>query len=249
MARFSLFFISGLIAFGIYLAIVLFLIFQFINETKEAKKYSARKPEISFSVALLEEKKEAKKIAKTNKMVEKQIKEIPKKEESASRTPIVGLGVKKLFLQVEAKKPIPKEALEIQSENDKIAKKKKAKESTLKKEDTLSKELEQIMANLNLKKTITFSVNDGEFDEFYAKIQEILASEWNPIRSFEEYSADVEITITNKGSFSYKIIKSSSNIDFDKALKEFLDIMLSREFPKFEGGDKTNIMVTFKTEV
>ena len=249
MANFFSFVFSGFLAFFIYFCIVFFLIFQFLQDTKEVKKYSAKKPEISFSVALLEEKKETKKIAKTQKVVEKKIKDIPKKEEAASKTPIAGLGIKKLFSQVEAKKPVPKEALEVQSENDKIAKKKKAKESSLKKEDNLSKELEQIMANLNLKKTMSFTLSDGEFDEFYAKIHEILASEWNPMRSFDEYSADVEITITKSGVFSYKIIKFSNNADFDKSLKEFLDIMCAREFPKFEGGDKTNIIVTFKTEV
>ena len=44
-------------------------------------------------------------------------------------------------------------------------------------------------------------------------------------------------------------MRLSGDLEFDTALREFLDIMLIQEFPRYEGGNQTNIIVTFKTEV
>ncbi|MCH5322380.1 MAG: TonB C-terminal domain-containing protein [Helicobacter sp.] len=249
MANFSLWLTSGILSILSYTLVVLFLILQFFSPQKEVKQYTTYK-ETSFNVALIEEKQPViTNVQATPKVQEKKVEKIPVKKESASKTANAGLGINKLFAQVDSKKPTPKEALKPQSTNDVVAKKKKAQESSQKEEDTLDKELQQIMSNLDVKQTMSFSAPKGEFDEFYAKIHEILASRWNPMRLSNQYQAEVRITINNKGDFAYKIMKFSGNADFDKALEEFLDIMRQQEFPKFEGGNQTNIIVTFKTEV
>ena len=78
---------------------------------------------------------------------------------------------------------------------------------------------------------------------------EILAKNWNPVRTGVEHFSEVEITIDARGRLTYTIVKNSGGLEFDEALRSFLDIMRSLEFPRYEGGDRTRIMVTFKTEV
>ncbi|CAM3636722.1 MULTISPECIES: energy transducer TonB [Helicobacter] len=246
MARIILFFGSGGIAIFSYALIIVFLIWQFSVVQKSPKAYAAYK-ETTFSIDLIEETKPKPTIKVAQKKVEKKVENIPIKKESASRSANVGVGINELFKQVDSKMPVKKESLKPQSQNDKVAKKKKANETSQSEE--LSNELEKIMSNLDTQKTLSFVTPKGEYDAFYAKVQEILAQNWNPIRTLQEHKAEVQITINSLGQFSYSIIQLSGNLDFDKALQEFLDIMRTQEFPRFEGGAQTKIMVTFKTEV
>lgn len=248
MDRVFLAFVSGIVAIFTYLFVVGVFLWHFYQAKQSPKQYTTYK-ETSFSVALVEEKSETKKqVAKTPKSKEK-VKEIPIKEESASRTANVGLGINDLFKQVEAKREVPKEALKPQSQNDKIARRKKALESMQKREDSLKEDIQKIVSNLEVKKTMGFLAPKGEYDAFYAKVQEILYENWNPMQTQNENQAEIKITIDWQGRFSYEIVKLSGNLEFDKALQEFLDIMRSKEFPKYEGGEATHIVVTFKTEV
>ncbi|WP_297814237.1 energy transducer TonB [uncultured Helicobacter sp.] len=241
-----LFLTSGGIAVFSYILMITLLIWQFNVTQKPPKAYTTYK-ETTFSIDLIEEiqPKNITKIAQ--KKVEKKVENMPIKKESASKTANIGTGINELFKQIDSKMPIKKEALKPQSENDKIAKKKKAQESH--QSEHLNSELEKIMANLDTQKTLNFVTPKGEYNEFYAKVQEILTQNWNPIRTSQEHKAEVQISINAFGKFSYSIIQLSGNLDFDKALQEFLDIMRTQEFPRFEGGEQTNIMVTFKTEV
>lgn len=250
MDRIFFLFLSGIVAIFTYLFVVGIFLWHFYASKDSPKQYTTYK-ETSFNVALIEEKKEApKKVNQTQKNKEKEkIKEIPIKKENASKTANVGLGINKLFQQVETKREVPKEALKPQSQNDKIARRKKALESMQKREDNLKENIEKIVSNLEIKKTMGFLTPKGEYDEFYAKVQEILYENWNPIQTQNENQSEIQITIDWQGKFSYKVIKLSGNLEFDKALQEFLDIMQNKEFPKYEGGDLTNIIVTFKTEV
>lgn len=241
-----LFFVSGGIAVFSYALMIALLIWQFNTDQKTPKAYTTYK-ETTFSIDLIEEVQPKDTVKVAQKKVEKKVEEIPIKKESASKTANTGVGINDLFKQIDSKMPVKKEALKPQSQNDKIAKKKKAQESS--QSENLSNELEKIMANLDTQKTLSFITPKGEYNEFYAKVQEILAQNWNPIRTSEQHKAEVRISINAFGKFSYSIVQLSGNLDFDKALQEFLDIMSSQEFPRFEGGEQTNIMVTFKTEV
>lgn len=246
MAKIVLFISSGGIAIFSYISIVALLIWQFNTAQKTPKAYAFNK-ETTFSIDLIEEIQQKNTINTAQKSMDKRVEAIPIKKESASKTANTGLGINELFKQVDSKIPVKKDALKPQSQNDKIAKKKKANETS--QSENLSQELEKIMSNLDTQKTLSFVTPKGEYDEFYAKVQEILAQNWNPIRTSQEHKAEVQISINAQGKFSYSIVRLSGNLDFDKALQEFLDIMRVQEFPRFEGGAQTNIMVTFKTEV
>ncbi len=248
MDRVFLAFLSGIVAIFTYLFVVGAFLWHFYQAKESPKQYTTYK-ETSFSVALVEEKSEVKKQTIQTLKNKEEAKEIPIKEESASRTANVGLGINDLFQQVEVKREISKEALKPQSQNDKIAKRKKALESMQKREDNLKEDIQKIVSNLEVKKTMGFLAPKGEYEEFYAKVQEILYQNWNPLQTQKENQAEIKIMIDWRGKFSYEIVKLSGNLEFDKVLQEFLDIMQNKEFPKYEGGEATYIFVTFKTEV
>ncbi|CAM2912422.1 TonB C-terminal domain-containing protein [Helicobacter burdigaliensis] len=244
MPKNILFFLSGLSAFLSYGLIVTFLYSQFLQAQKKPKAYTNFQ-EITFNISLLEVKNENKNASKP-KTQDKKIEKIPLAKESASRSPNVGLGINKLFSQVDTKQPLKEEVKKEQSINDVVAKKKKAPKTTQK--DTLKNDLEQIMSDLQMQKTMSFNTPKGEYNEFYAKVQEILANNWNPVNLKGSYEALVIVQISNLGQFTYEIKKYSNNEEFDRVLKEFLDIMLNTQFPRYEGGNFTNIEVTFKTK-
>ena len=244
MARIVLFFTSGGIAVSSYILMLVLLFWHFNNASKPAKAYTAYK-ETTFSIALIEESKPKEAIKVTQKRVEKKVEKIPVKKESASKTANAGTGINDLFKQVESKVPV--KSTKPPSQNDKIAKKKKANESA--QSENLDNELEKILANLDTQNTLSFATPKGEYEAFYAQVYEILAKNWNPVRTGVEHFSEVEITIDARGRLTYTIVKNSGDLEFDEALRSFLDIMRSLEFPRYEGGDRTRIMVTFKTEV
>lgn len=244
MVKNILFVLSGSIAFLTYIGLLLLIVWR-ISDTKQAPKAYTSYKETTFSISLLEISKKKNMINIPKEITQKEVKKIPIKKESASRSANSGVGVNDLFKQVESKRPVRN--TKPQSTDDTIAKKRYAKESVQKK--ALEESLEKIMSNLELQKMLSFATPKGDFDEFYAEVQEILAKNWNPVRQGTEYSAEVEITIDARGVFSYLIKKDSGNLEFDKVLQEFLDIMQTQDFPPYKGGSKTTIMVTFKTEV
>ncbi|MBX7490067.1 TonB C-terminal domain-containing protein [Helicobacter turcicus] len=244
MARIVLFLTSGSISISCYTLIIVLLFWRLNTASEPPRAYTAYK-ETTFSIDLIEEFKSQKEIKVTQKRAEKKIKDVSIKKESASVTPNVGVGINDLFKQVESK--IPVKSTKPPSQNDKIAKNKKAKESA--QSESLNDELQKIMTNLDTQKTLSFATPKGEYDTFYAKVHEILAQNWNPMRTAIEHFAEVAVIIDAQGKFSYTIVKKSGDLKFDEALNSFLDIMRTQEFPRYEGGDSTRIMVTFKTEV
>ena len=244
MVRVVLFLTSGSISLCCYALMIALLLWRLSAVSEPPKAYTTYK-ETTFSIDLIEESKPKKEIKVTQKRSEKKVKEIPVKKESASVSPNVGIGINDLFKQVESKMPV--KSTKPPSQNDKIAKNKKAKESA--QSENLSDELEKIMANLDTQKTLSFATPKGEYDAFYAKVHEILAQNSNPMRTATQHFSEVAITIDAQGKFSYVIVKKSGDFEFDEALKAFLDIMRRQEFPPYDGGSSTKIMVTFKTEV
>lgn len=252
MGNFFLGLFSGGVAVFSYLAILFLFLWNFYFLDEAPKQYTSYK-ETTFNIELFEEvktiEKKEKNIQKTQKTQKKIENVLEHKQESTSKTANVGVGINELFQQVEAKRNVPKEALKPQSQDDKIARRKKALQSIQKIEDNLKEDIEKIISNVEVKKTMSFAVPKGEYNEFYAKVQEILYENWNPIKDQNENQAEVQIAIDYQGKFSYEILKLSGNLEFDKALKEFLDIMCNKEFPQYKGGNRTNIIVIFKTEV
>ena len=78
-------------------------------------------------------------------------------------------------------------------------------------------------------------------------MQEILEENWQKTVDTESGNvAKVIIKVSNRGSFSYKVVSLSYNNEFNTKLKEFLKVMESVEFPKYEKGPLFEMQVEFK---
>jgi len=81
------------------------------------------------------------------------------------------------------------------------------------------------------------------------KIKKILTRKYNrAIRIKGEYTAIVNITIDNLGDLSYRIVKLSSDSNYNVQLKIFLEQMKYEKFPPYDDGIETVIKIDFKTE-
>ncbi len=80
----------------------------------------------------------------------------------------------------------------------------------------------------------------GTEDAFWSPVANRIQALWNrTIQTQHGLSADVRITIDNRGRLSYKIIRLSNNSLFDKKLQIFLQNLEYESFPKYRGGAST----------
>ena len=93
--------------------------------------------------------------------------------------------------------------------------------------------------------------NKGNYDEYYSKINNIILSRWYsyPIFKQTNYILTAEITIDDKGKFSYHITSYSNNLVIDKAVKQFLKNETSNIYPISPDGKIKRIRINFKPEI
>ncbi len=240
----TLFIFSGLSSFGIYILLILFLFYKLILSEKQATKFS-KKNETLFEITMVEipNVKENKKTEKqpTEVKIEKEI-----SEESASRTPKQGLSISELFSKVDAPIPIEKKIIEYESNDDELAKRKKSIREKQKLAPDSS--VPNISKSTSYKENIALDLSEGEYDEYYSKVHELLSSHWNPSEQYIGFESKVSVTIDNLGNFDYKITSGSGNSEFDDMLKAYLESLKQVGFPPYEKGKETIIEVSFKTK-
>ncbi len=213
--------LSGGASILIYLLLIFFLLFRYLEYQKEEEKKTL-----------------------PSKIEEKKV-EVEKDQVESSKTPIAGTGIKSLFSEVETKIPVKNEQEE-SSNDDELARRIKS----IKPKQKIEKEskVDKIVQNLSLSSTLSFAKTDGEYNEYYSKVQELLGKFWRPKSYSQNLESKVIITIDNNGKFYFSIKKKSTNDEFDQELLAALQQMEGIDFPPFSGGKKTDIEVTFKTE-
>lgn len=221
-------------------------------QNKEVQK-EVKKPEVKIQ-----------EVVKTPKQEE--IKPLPPKEQKAKTpqikeifsSPVAGSGVKSLFEKVDSSNPPIKEedevyddrplfsANSIQSRNYVYS---QSNSQELAKETSkLKNTLEQIWEKeLEIKSSPPQDLSDGKYDEWFAKVKNILYAKWDN-HFYESVSIVVYITITNQGKFSYRIIKKSKNSSYNTYMQNLLETLRQESFPPYPKGDQKSIEVTFKTK-
>lgn len=248
MAKSLYLFNSIIFSFAVTFGLILFFVYYHIQSTFQPKVFSAKK-ETVFEISLIEPepevKKEEKKIPAPPPPKPKKVEEEPVEKE-ASKTPKIGTDFKNLFSEVETKTPIKKIPKEIPNKDDAAASRNKSYKTQTKARK--SSEATEITEKIAIKQTVAFTVSTGDYDEYYAKIQEFLWSRWNPVNYRPGIQSKVLITIDKEGYFTYRIIKSFGDDALDTDFEAFLDSMRSVQFPPFDKGEKTDIEVLFKAE-
>jgi hypothetical protein len=124
------------------------------------------------------------------------------------------------------------------------------KASRLKGDSTKAKKsAKDAVKNLNLKEVKTDNLNLkstlGESDPYYDKILKIL-SKWTPSNPQTQMSAVVKLEIMQSGLYSFTILKSSGDADFDRSISYFLEDIAA--MPSHDKSRDVVIEVIFKTK-
>lgn len=229
-----------------------------INKPKEEPQIKEVQKEVKKPEVKIQE------VVKTPKQEE--IKPLPPKEQKVKTpqikeifsSPVAGSGVKSLFEKVDSSNPPIKEedevyddrplfsANSIQSKN--YAYSQSNSQELAKETSKLKNTLEQIWEKeLEIKSSPPQDLSDGKYDEWFAKVKNILYAKWDN-HFYESVSIVVYITITNQGKFSYRIIKKSKNSSYNTYMQNLLETLRQESFPPYPKGDQKSIEVTFKTK-
>ena len=150
-----------------------------------------------------------------------------------------------LFEDISTSK-LPPDAKEQKKDQTPMTRIKPNKEETKEKSENAASKIANSLKFAEQKHLID-TKRDGIFDPFIGKVQEILEENWQKTVDTESGNvAKVIIKVSNRGSFSYKVVSLSYNNEFNTKLKEFLKVMESVEFPKYEKGPLFEMQVEFK---
>ncbi len=112
-------------------------------------------------------------------------------------------------------------------------KKRKAREKALAEARAAMQDIEDASAASHKK--------SGTEDAFWSPVANRITALWQrTIQTQNGLSADVRITIDNKGRLRYQIKRLSNNSLFDKKLQIFLQNLEYESFPKYRGGASTS---------
>jgi len=245
----SNFLFSGFIAITTYLIIVLAF---FINlQEKKATKYKTQNTqtilEINIvSVAKTEEKQLQAKVEKP-----KEIKTIV--EKTVSKSPKKTTNLKSLFANVSTQSS---KVVQQEIKNNKTSTTQsrfKSKYEREKKVDNVKlSKLAQFDENSKStqSKKMTQSNDDGKFDQYYSKINNLILTKWYnyPLLTDTKYKVEVNITIDKQGKFSYHIVLLSGVDNVDNSVKTFLENQRLEIYPVSPDKQTKTIRINFIPE-
>ncbi|PAF48439.1 hypothetical protein BKH46_00565 [Helicobacter sp. 12S02634-8] len=230
-----LFIFSGVFAFFFYFFILFFLIFGF--EFSDPVRYVFKadtKIEQSIAIdALLDASSES-------------------EQTQQGGTPLEGTGIKDIFSSINPQKEEP----EVADNREQVAKNLERRKQKQKALEELQSSLKAINSKLQMIKNKAIDVqsqtpkpdtSDGVYDLWFAKVYEILYSQWK-ISFYQNASVSVLLTITDTGDFSYKILRYSRYDDYNKSVENLLSALSSKKFPPYPKGKFVSIEVNFRTE-
>ncbi|WP_263831931.1 TonB C-terminal domain-containing protein [Sulfurospirillum oryzae] len=240
---------------SILLYVVLLVFFAYIigHQKDTIKNYTSQKD--PMNVALVERKKndseklkEERKKEEVQKPVEKPAEKPPAEEKKVASSPkeaVKSQSLRGLFEDINTSK-LPPDAKEQKKDQTAPTRIKPNKEETKEKSENAASKIANSL-NFSEQKHSIDSKKGGEYDPFIGKVQEILEENWQKTIDTENGNvAKVVIKVSDRGTFSYKIVSLSYNNEFNTKLKEFLKAMESVEFPKYEKGPLFEMQVEFK---
>lgn len=167
-------------------------------------------------------------------------------EESPKNNPLEGLGVSEMFENIDS--DIEPKSEDIADNREKIA-----QNTDVKKLEKLIEQSKNIQEQLNAMDTIAIAnsqdSNEGEFDEYYAQIKQIIQKQWDSNKTFlpPDLVGVALIHINEKGQMTYSVKRYSQDNNFDSTLDSVLRSLKDYPFPP---PKKTrSIDIQFKSNV
>lgn len=237
----------------LYVALLLFFVYMLSHHQEKNLNYTSKKDD-SMNITLVERKKnDSEKLKEERKKVEEakpepKPAEQPSEEKKVASSPketVKSVSLQGLFDTIDTSK-LPKDAKEQKKDNKQPTRTKPNKDETKEKSADVASKIANSL-NFAEQKHLIDTKRDGVFDPFIGKVQEILEENWQKTIDTENGNvAKVVIKVSDKGTFSYKIVSLSYNNEFNNKLREFLKAMESMEFPKYDKGPLFEMQVEFK---
>lgn len=172
-----------------------------------------------------------------------------KQEQRDSGTPLEGSGIRDMFSSIPDMAAAPKQSGDDRSEN---AKNTKDRDNSSKIE-SLQRKLESIKSNLDTLGNKTLDVQsqsispelaDGEYDEWFGKIYDIIYRKWRPVY-YQNARVTVLLQITNTGELRYRVAYLSEFEEYNQNVINFLESLKDEKFPPYPKGRVVEIKVNF----
>jgi len=264
-------FISGLLAIGIYLLLLFTLLFYFNSRSNIKALHYVKKNEDKIRVTLASEpikskiKEPAKKPNKPKIEEPKISKPIPQKKETVKKAKDRRKKVikEKIVKKVKPKKKPeekpkvkPKKVNAPKSLFDNVKTSKKPKEKPKKeakpkpqkskpmavpKKESASKMLSESMKKQK-------SSESGVEDAYLTSVQNQLYSSWNTKSEYAGETAMVRLWIKPNGKFRFKILRRSSNIEFNNSLQAYLEQLKGIGLGRHKGNRTYDFNVEFEAK-
>ncbi|MEA2017602.1 MAG: TonB C-terminal domain-containing protein [Campylobacterota bacterium] len=242
------FYITAVISLFLYVSLILLLLVYLKNNNVKKIDAFTKTTVLQLDIILDTPKIEKEKIAIKSIVKNKKIaKKVVKKTTSTSMKQKTNL--KSLFANVNTKATKVSKNKILNVKQSTISSRFKSKFEKEKKSNNLvlSDLLEKEKKDSTVKKVV-MSKSENEKDPYFSKIYQMLSNRWNPTIFLDDLKAKVLVTISNNGKFSYKFIQYSSNIGFDRQLKEFLDKESFKRYPINSNNKKINIEILFQSK-
>lgn len=150
--------------------------------------------------------------------------------QTPKNNPLEGLGVNEMFENIDSD-DAPKSE-EIADNREKMA-----QNTDTQKLQELIEQSKNIQERLNAMDTIAITnsqdSNEGEFDEYYAQIQQIFQKQWDSNKTFlpPDLVGVALIHINEKGEMTYSVKRYSQDNSFDSTLDSVLRSLKDYPFP------------------
>lgn len=170
-------------------------------------------------------------------------------------SPVVGSGVKKLFEKIDsANPPVLQENIEDERPIFSANAIKKQDYSFNQNASEIEQETSKIKDGfdslweneLQINVPQNQDVSEGEYDEWFAKVKEILYAKWENV-FYESITFTIRVTIGVDGSFNYRVIRSSKYQSYNVYMEEMLNSLKKEKFPPYPKG-RVTLEVVFKTK-
>lgn len=262
---------SGLFAAVVEVLLFSFLILIFIPSFKE--KYTAKdrtqiefieidelisdKPRVKSKNTHIHKQAMPKSEAKPTLTPQKENEDSHSKSVAQKPSPVVGVDVKELFEKVDKNLPALEDEDIVHDDRPLFsANSIKSKEYNYEQNNQniqaetsrLKNVLEQMWEKeLEVTSPSPQDMVEGKYDQWFSEVKKILYAKWNN-HFYESVAIVVNISITDEGKFSYRIIKYSKNNSYNIYMEGLLQSLTLERFPPYPKGRRADIEVVFKTK-
>lgn len=251
------FFLSGFVALLIQILVYALIIFSLLPKAQKQYTFQDRTKIdfIQIQELIQETTPPTGQSAKTPSRVNKTDLAPKTHSQAPQPSPITGSDVKKLFERIDsANPPVLQENIEDERPTFSANAIKRQNYSFNQDTSTINQEIYKLKNafdslwenELQISAPQNQDVSEGEYNEWFAKVKEILYAKWENV-FYESIIFIISATITADGNFTYRVIRPSKYQSYNAYMEEMLNELKGVKFPPYPKG-RITLEVIFKTK-